>query len=126
MSHTILIVEDHADTRDGLAKLLEFSGYEVLTVEDGRQGLEQACAQSPDLILTDIFMPVMDGIEMIRQLRGTPGCKETPILVLSGYGNKALEAAQAGADEVLSKPTDPNYLLKAIEYLVDVRRDARA
>ena len=126
MFHTILIVEDHAATRDGLAKLLEISGYAVLTVEDGRQGLEQACEQSPDLILTDVFMPVMDGIEMIRQLRGTPGCKETPILVLSGYGNKALEAARAGADEVLSKPADPNYLLKAIEYLVDMRRDARA
>jgi CheY-like chemotaxis protein len=126
MSHKILIVEDHAATRDGLAKLLEISGYAVLTVEDGQQGVQQACAQSPDLILTDIFMPVMDGIEMIKQLRNTPGCKDTPILVLSGYGNKALEAAQAGADEVLSKPADPHYLLKAIEYLVDIQRDARA
>jgi CheY-like chemotaxis protein len=125
MPHTILIVEDHADTRDGLAKLLEISGYAVLAVEDGQQGFQQACAQPPDLILTDIFMPVMDGIEMIRRLRGTPGCRETPILVLSGYGNKALEAVKAGADEVLSKPADPNYLLKAIEYLVDLQRDVR-
>lgn len=118
MPQTILIVEDHADTRDGLAQLLELSGYRVMTVEDGRQGLEQASVQPPDLILTDIFMPVMDGIEMIKQVRATAGCQNTPILVLSGYGNKALEAVRAGANEALGKPVDPDFLLQAIQTLI--------
>ena len=118
MPQTILIVEDHTDTRDALAKLLEYSGYQVVTAEDGQQGFEQACAQSPDLILADIFMPVMDGIEMIKQLRARPDCGKTPILVLSGYGNKALEAARAGATDVMGKPVDPSFLLETIKSLI--------
>lgn len=118
LPHVILIVEDHADTRDGLAQLLQLSGYSVLTAADGQQGLTTACAQAPDLILTDILMPVMDGIQMIKQLRTTPVCKTMPILVLSAYGEKALEAARAGANEVLGKPVNISDLLQAIESLV--------
>lgn len=118
MPHRILIVEDHADAREGLAKLLELSGYAVVTAEDGQQGLAKACAQLPDLILTDILMPIMDGIEMIRQLRATTLCKNTPILVLSAYGDKALEAARAGANEVLGKPVNISSLLESIKSLI--------
>jgi len=118
LSHTILIVEDHPDTREGLAQLLQLAGYSVATADDGQQGLVKACALPPDLILTDISMPVMDGIEMIKQLRATAFCKSTPIVVLSAYGDKALEAARAGANEVLSKPANLTAMLQVIKSLV--------
>lgn len=118
MSHCILIVEDHPDTREGLAELLRLSGYAVQTAADGQQGLAAACRQAPDLILTDIAMPIMDGIEMIRRLRGSTACQATPILVLSAFSDKASEAAGAGADMVLRKPVSPRDLLRTINLLL--------
>lgn len=118
MANKILVVEDHADTRNGFAEMLRLGGYNVETAENGQQGISHAHSDQPDLIITDIMMPVMDGIEMIRRLRATSDCQSTPIIVISAFGDKALEAARAGASEVLGKPVNPSSLLNAIKSLI--------
>jgi CheY-like chemotaxis protein len=118
LPNQILIVEDHPDTQQGLKQLLRFVGYHVLTANNGQQGLMKASAQLPDLIITDVMMPVMDGIEMIKQLRSSTAFRKTPIIVVSAYITKAAEAVQVGANDVMPKPIDPDLLINRIEALM--------
>ena len=118
MPNRILIVEDHPDTQQGLQQLLQLYGYHVLTANNGQQGLMKASAHLPDLIITDVMMPVMDGIEMVRQLRSSLAFRHTPIIVVSAYITKAAEAVQVGANDVLPKPIDPDLLVQRIEALL--------
>ena len=78
----------------------------------------KASAHLPDLIITDVMMPVMDGIEMVRQLRSSLAFRHTPIIVISAYITKAAEAVQVGANDVLPKPIDPDLLVQRIEALL--------
>jgi CheY-like chemotaxis protein len=118
LPNRILIVEDHPDTQQGLQQLLQLYGYHVLTATNGQQGLMKASAHLPDLIITDVMMPVMDGIEMVRQLRSSLAFRHTPIIVVSAYITKAAEAVQVGANDVLPKPIDPDLLVQRIEALL--------
>ena len=78
----------------------------------------KASAHLPDLIITDVMMPVMDGIEMVRQLRSSNAFRHTPIIVVSAYITKAAEALQVGANDVLPKPLNPDLLIQRIETLL--------
>jgi CheY-like chemotaxis protein len=118
LPNRILIVEDHPDTQQGLQQLLQLYGYHVLTANNGQQGLMKASAHLPDLIITDVMMPVMDGIEMVRQLRSSMAFRNTPIIVVSAYITKAAEAVQVGANDVIPKPIDPDLLVQRIEALL--------
>jgi CheY-like chemotaxis protein len=118
LPNRILIVEDHPDTQQGLQQLLQLFGYHVLTANNGQQGLMKASAHLPDLIITDVMMPVMDGIEMVKQLRASTAFRNTPIIVVSAYITKAAEAVQVGANDVLPKPIDPDLLMHRIEALL--------
>jgi CheY-like chemotaxis protein len=118
LPNRILIVEDHPDTQQGLHQLLQLYGYHVLTADNGQQGLMKASTHLPDLIITDVMMPVMDGIEMVRQLRSSMAFRHTPIIVVSAYITKAAEAVQVGANDVLPKPIDPDLLVQRIEALL--------
>jgi CheY-like chemotaxis protein len=118
LPNKILIVEDHPDTQQGLKQLLQLSGFHVLTANNGQQGLMKASAHLPDLIVTDVMMPVMDGIEMVRQLRSSTAFRHTPIIVVSAYITKAAEALQVGANDVLPKPLNPDLLIQRIETLL--------
>jgi two-component system, OmpR family, alkaline phosphatase synthesis response regulator PhoP len=105
MANTILVVEDDLDTLDVITVSLELSDYEVIVARNGLEGIEKACAKRPDLIVTDLRMPHLDGIEMIRLLRSRPECASVPILVMTAYDmDLAKEAIQAGADRALAKP----------------------
>ena len=120
MSCKILIIEDSQDAREMLAMLLDMEGYSVATAEDGREGLMRAAADSPDLILTDINMPHIDGTEMIRRLRAEPGACRVPIIVMTAYGDElALRAVESGADIALTKPVDYDLLLETVKDLID-------
>ena len=115
----ILIVEDNPDSRESLATLLKLEGYTVYTADDGQEGLKLAALDCPDIIITDITMPNVDGIEMVRILRDRPDCNRMPIIVMSAYGSGSLKtAAAAGADEVVAKPFSFDPFLKAIERLL--------
>jgi CheY-like chemotaxis protein len=117
-----------------LTFLLARAGFEVITADDGSQGLEKAKAWRPALILVDMMMPGMSGAEVIRQLRADPVNKHVPILVLSAYHEAALieEAREAGADDYLSKTLSPDSLIQVIDDYLKVgrtiltRRDAPA
>ena len=115
MSAKILIVEDNPDQRDFLAIMLEEQGFTTYTATDGLEGLKQAQNNCPDLIISDIMMPNLDGIEMVKTLRQIPECKAIPVLMLSAYGtNKLFEAINAGASHVMRKPLDFDFFFKAI------------
>ncbi len=116
----ILIVEDNQDFRDLLALMLKGQGYEVYTADNGEEGIRLVDANCPDLIITDINMPRMDGIEMVRVLRRKPECNKVPILVVSAYGSGSLkEAMSAGADQAVRKPLDYDRLVVAISRLLE-------
>jgi CheY-like chemotaxis protein len=103
---TILLAEDHADSREMLAVMLEMDGYRVVRAQDGVEALDLAKTDVPDLIITDVNMPRMNGIDLIRAIRAAEnGLAVVPIVAITAYGSSfCLEARDAGADEALSKP----------------------
>jgi len=119
MSVRILVVEDSFETRDSLTVLLELCGYDVIVASDGREGLARALSDSPDLIVTDVRMPAVNGIEMLRELRRCDNF--TPVVVVTGYSKEyASDAFHAGADRVIAKPLNPEHLLRLVEHLLQV------
>ena len=116
----LLLVEDNEMNRDMLSRRLQRRGYEVIIAVDGQEGINTAQSDSPDLILMDMSLPVVDGWEATRQLKAAPETKMIPILALtahavSGDREKALEA---GCDEYDTKPIDFQRLLEKIEALL--------
>ena len=108
----VLVVEDNSDARRLLKAILEHEQLEVVEAEDGIEGLEQASAESPDLIITDISMPRLGGQEMIKRLRKSPENKNLPILAITAYGiERAMEAIKAGASRALARPIENHLLL---------------
>ena len=82
----ILIVEDTEDTRNYMESVLEIEGFVVVVARDGLEGLEQFRSESPDLVITDISMPHLEGFELIQQIRSDPDQKNEPILAITSYG----------------------------------------
>ncbi len=110
---TILIVEDHAISRQMLSNLLGYKGHRVLHAADGVEALAQARAERPDLIITDVVMPAMDGLELVRQLRGDPALSNTPAIFYTAAslrtGSRQIEEG-CGNCRILTKPSDPGLL----------------
>jgi DNA-binding response OmpR family regulator len=119
----ILVVEDNVDSRDILAKLLRMSGFEVVSASDGNSGFAAAVAEVPDLIITDINMPGMDGIELLKKIRLEHSLANTAVLVVTAFGGDAAsEAVEAGADAAAAKPFDFDGFIDTVQNLVVVRR----
>jgi CheY-like chemotaxis protein len=118
----ILCIEDNPDTQRMLTFILARAGYDVITADDGPQGIEKARAWRPALILVDMMMPKMSGAETIRELRKIEIIKDVPILVLSAYKEKALieEALEAGADDFLIKTVLPDDLTDIIDRCLEI------
>jgi DNA-binding response OmpR family regulator len=115
MSKKVLVVEDHHDTSFLLCRLLKMEGYEVEHAIDGMVGYHTATSSHPDLIVTDIQMPRMDGIEMIKRIRRSD-IGRTPIIVISAYGKRLIDdALEAGADAFVEKPIDLDSFLATIK-----------
>lgn len=105
MPKKILVVEDNLDTRELIHLHLTTEGYTVVAASNGREGLYLAGAEHPDLIITDISMPEIDGLELVRQLRTQSEFKSLPILVLTAFGLDQMDQAiKAGANRALNKP----------------------
>ncbi len=120
MTKLILIVEDEARNMRLLRDLLQFSGYKTIEATDGEQGVELAKASEPDLILMDVLMPKMDGLEATRILKADAATSNIPILVLTSYAMKGDKETilQAGCDGYLAKPLDIKELLQEVaQYL---------
>jgi CheY-like chemotaxis protein len=114
----ILVVDDEADERFLVGRVLKKQGHEVAVAGEGAAGLEAVREWSPDLVVTDIMMPVMDGVEFIRRLRGDPATAGIPILAASG--NTELAGA---ADAVLRKPYDDHQLVMIVSTLLEKGRN---
>lgn len=106
---TALIAEDHPDFRDLLSLFLERLGYAVLEAADGEQALQLAVSAQPNLIVTDLGMPVMNGLEFVQRLRPVlPNPNECRVIMLTAFDRQdcAEDALKAGCDAILSKPVD--------------------
>ena len=106
---TALIVEDHPDFRDLLLLILERLGYTVLEADDGETALRLAASAQPNLIVTDLGLPVMNGLEFVQQLRPVlANPNDSRVIMLTAYDRRdyAEDALNAGCDAILSKPVD--------------------
>jgi len=116
----ILLVEDNELNRDMLSRRLQRSGFEVVTAVDGREGLELANAQAPDLILMDISLPILDGWEATSSLKESSATKAIPVIALTAHamaGDRE-RSLEAGFNDYDTKPVDYQRLLKKIYNLI--------
>jgi len=113
----ILAVDDSSSMRQMVAFTLKGAGYQVVEAADGQEALNKAKSQSFDLIITDVNMPIMDGITFIRHLRGEANYKFTPMLMLTTESSSDKKAAgkAAGATGWIVKPFNPDQLLSTVK-----------
>jgi len=115
----ILVVEDDADSRELLATVLQIEGFDVITAEDGRSGIKVAEAEQPDLVITDINMPELNGFMMAKILREKSDLRKIPILALTAYPQDIIQSAVAdGIDKILSKPVQIDALVALINQML--------
>lgn len=121
---SILLVEDNEMNRDMLTRRLERRGYSVSMAVDGAEGVAKAKADRPDVVLMDISLPVLDGFEAIRQLKGSPETRAIPIIALTAHAMSGDEerCLEAGADGYDTKPVDLARLLAKIDALAQGTR----
>ena len=119
----ILIVEDDRETRQFYSEALASSGFVIDQAHNGHQALEKALQSSPSLILTDIAVPGIDGIELCRRLRSDARTRAIPVLAITGYGDRHYQdrARLAGADHVLIKPCDAESLVREARRLLGLQ-----
>jgi CheY-like chemotaxis protein len=112
-SPLVLVVEDDPETRQFYTEALQGDGFVVEQAHNGHQALQKALEMEPDLILTDIAVPGIDGIELCRRLRADSRTHDIPVLAISGYGDRqyADRARMAGADRMLAKPCDADLIV---------------
>ena len=121
----ILVVDDTPDKLEVMQALLSYSGYTVLTAQDGREGLNIAKLERPDLVISDVSMPRLDGIEMCRLMRKDPVLQAIPVLLVSAYrkdSESVVAGLKAGADDYLEAPYDPVHLIAKISQLIERKR----
>lgn len=117
----VLYVEDDHDIRGPISEILAILGYQVMCADNGKQGVEAAESWKPDIILMDLHMPVMDGLEAIRILRSEPATSAIPIFVLTAYGdakNRKL-CKEAGIEKFFVKPIDVKAVDTAIKEILN-------
>ena len=117
MSKTALVVDDSATMREMVSYTLKQAGFEPLTGGNGQEALDKLTGQAVDLIITDLNMPVMDGLTMIRQLRAKPAHQGVPIIFLTTESDADIkaQAKSAGATGWLTKPFDPDQLIRIVK-----------
>lgn len=115
----ILIVDDELDILKVVRFRLAKMGYEILTAENGQEGLDKAQAFKPDLILADLSMPIMKGDEFCRRIKSEPTTQHIPFIIMTASTKGVAEALNIfGADEKILKPFEPEDLLAKIEKLI--------
>jgi two-component system chemotaxis response regulator CheY len=120
MSKTVLIVDDSASMRQLVSFALKDGGYEVISAVNGKDAIDKLNGSKIDMVITDLNMPEMDGIEFIKQLRGKIGYKYTPIVMLTTESQEAKKQAgkDAGASGWIVKPFTPEQLLDIVKKFV--------
>jgi CheY-like chemotaxis protein len=116
----ILIVEDQADIREVIRITLELEDFELHEAGDGNEGLRMASQLRPDLVLSDVMMPGMDGLQLCQRIKSDPGLKRTKVVLLSARGQPGDRKAgtAAGADAYMAKPYGPLDLLATVKRMI--------
>jgi adenylate cyclase len=119
----ILIADDNPDNLDIFRTRLAVQSYEILTAVDGAEALAVAKAEQPDLILLDVMMPKLDGVDVCRQLKADPALPFTPIIMVTAKGGTqdVIAALDAGADEYLTKPVDHGALVARVKSMLRIK-----
>jgi len=117
---TVLLVEDNEDNLLIYSTILRHSGYVVVEARDGQAGIDAARKEHPGLILMDVSIPIIDGLEATRRLKADPATKEIPIIALTAHAlaSDQQKAIEAGCDSYIAKPAEPRAVVAAVrEYL---------
>jgi DNA-binding NarL/FixJ family response regulator len=128
MVDQLLLVDDEPGLREAVQAYLEDSGFTVDVASNAREGLDLARQKLPDLVITDIMMPQVDGYQFLQQLREEPQFKTLPVVFLTARGMTAdrIQGYNAGCDAYLSKPFDPDELVAIVRNLLEKQNAARA
>lgn len=112
----ILVIEDEPQVLSNLSEILGMDGYQVVTADNGRRGLDLVRAESPDLVISDVMMPELDGYMLVKQLRENAATVHTPVILLTAKAERAdmRYGIELGADDYITKPFDIQELLKAV------------
>ena len=115
-SKTVLLVEDNEDNRTVYRTILEHFGYEVIEARNGEDGVRMAREDHPDLILMDISIPLIDGWEATKILKGDPATSDIPIIALTAHAlaTDRAKAQEVGCDGYLAKPVEPRVVLEEV------------
>ena len=114
MARTILVVEDDSDQRELIKLYLLKAGYEVNSVANGLEAAASCLTVTPDLIISDVRMPLMSGFEMIKILKSEPAMKDIPVIFVTASAEGRERGGELGAIEYLTKPFKPEALLQAV------------
>jgi two-component system cell cycle response regulator DivK len=117
----VLLVDDYPDAREMYTEYLEFSGFEVVEAGNGMEALQRAIDTSPDIILMDLSLPVMDGWEATRRLKADQRTASIPVVALTGHALAGISegAKKAGCDAFVTKPCLPEDLVREIRKILD-------
>lgn len=123
MSAQLLLVDDEPGLREAVKDYLQESGFNVQVASNAREGWELAQQNTPDLVISDIMMPQVDGYQFLKQLRDDPRFKALPVVFLTAKGmtTDRIQGYQAGVDAYLPKPFDPDELVAIVENLLERR-----
>jgi CheY-like chemotaxis protein len=117
----VLLVDDYPDAREMYSEYLQYSGFDVIEAGNGLEALQQAVERSPDIILMDLSLPVMDGWEATRRLKADQRTAGIPVVALTGHALAGISegARRAGCDAFVTKPCLPEDLVKEIRKVLD-------
>ena len=117
----VLLVDDYPDAREMYSEYLQFSGFDVVEATNGMEALKSAVESSPDIILMDLSLPVMDGWEATRRLKADERTASIPVVALTGHALAGISegAKRAGCDAFVTKPCLPEDLVKEIRRILD-------
>ncbi|HEX7226938.1 MAG TPA: response regulator [Candidatus Binatia bacterium] len=117
----VLVIENHADMREMLVRILDLMGFTAITSRNGKEGVEKALAEKPDLILMDIMMPEISGWEATRILRGNPRTKDIPVLAATVLFRPSdlQRCVTVGCNDYIVKPFTVRQLRRKIERLIE-------
>ena len=122
----ILVVDDHEEIRDALSALLEEEGHDVIHAENGVVGLEKAHSEAPDVILLDIAMPQMDGLEVLQRLKSDPTTETIAVIMVTAQGDRhaMVRAVQLGTRDYITKPWETGEVEMCVSWALKARARA--
>jgi DNA-binding response OmpR family regulator len=121
LNRRVLVVDDDPSVRKLLNQTLELEGYEVSTAADGEEALEELPAAQPDVVVLDVMMPKLNGLDVLDRIRRNPETSTLPVILLTAKSSKedVWEGWQRGVDYYMTKPFDIEELLRFIEYVLE-------